>query len=175
LFNKIDLQEHCIVKPQNIPKITPFLWFDTNAEEAVNFYLSVFTDGNISNTVRYSEGGPMPAGTVLTMQFTVNGQEFVALNGGPQYKFTPAVSFVINCATQEEVNHYWTKLSGDGGLEQPCGWLNDRFGVSWQVVPTALFDLLGSSDKAASQRAMMAMMQMKKLDLPGLQRAFDGK
>jgi len=162
------------MKPATSQKITPFLWFDTNAEEAVNFYLSVFSDGKIINTVRYGEGAPLPAGTVLTIQFTVNGQEFVALNGGPVYQFSPAVSFVINCATQDEVDYYWAQLTASGGAEVQCGWLTDKFGLSWQVVPTAMFDLLGSSDQAAAQRATAAMMQMKKLDLPVLQKAFAG-
>jgi len=144
------------MKPATSQKITPFLWFDTNAEEAVNFYLSVFSDGKIINTVRYGEGAPLPAGTVLTIQFTVNGQEFVALNGGPVYQFSPAVSFVINCATQDEVDYYWAQLTASGGAEVQCGWLTD------------------SSDQAAAQRATAAMMQMKKLDLPVLQKAFAG-
>jgi predicted 3-demethylubiquinone-9 3-methyltransferase (glyoxalase superfamily) len=163
------------MKPQTVQKITPFLWFNTNAEEAVNFYVSAFSDGKIHNTIRYTEGAPMPAGTVLTMEFTINGQDFVALNGGPHYQFTPAVSFVINCATQEEVDYYWSTLTADGGTEVQCGWLVDRFGISWQVVPTAMFEFLGSSDRVAAQRATTAMYQMKKLDLPALRRAFEGK
>jgi predicted 3-demethylubiquinone-9 3-methyltransferase (glyoxalase superfamily) len=163
------------MKPKTIQKISTCLWFDTNAEEAVNFYLSVFPDGRILNTARYGENAPLPAGTVLTIEFIINGQEFLALNGGPVYKFTPAVSFVVNCATQEEVDYYWSQLTADGGEEVQCGWLTDKFGVSWQVVPTPFLQMMTSPDQAAVQRMTQAMFQMKKLDLPALKRAFDGK
>lgn len=162
------------MKPTTSQKISTCLWFDTNAEEAVNFYLSVFPDGKILRTARYGENAPMPPGTVLTVEFIINGQEFLALNGGPVYQFTPAVSFVVNCATPEEVDYYWTALTA-GGAEIQCGWLVDRFGVSWQVVPTPFLNMMASSDQAAVQRMTQAMFQMKKLDLPALQRAFEGK
>lgn len=162
------------MKPTTSQKISTCLWFDTNAEEAVSFYLSVFPDGRILNTSRYGENAPLPAGTVLTIEFVINGQEFLALNGGPVYKFTPAVSFVVNCATQEEVDYYWSTLTADGGEEVQCGWLTDKFGVSWQVVPTPFLQMMASPDQAAVQRMTQAMFQMKKLDLPALKRAFDG-
>jgi len=162
------------MKPKTASKISTCLWFDTNAEEAANFYLSVFPDGKILSIARYGENAPMPAGTVLTIEFIINGQEFLALNGGPVYQFTPAVSFVVNCATQDEVDYYWAALTA-GGAEVQCGWLTDKFGVSWQVVPTPFLKLMTSSDQAAVQRMTQAMFAMKKLDLPALQRAFDGE
>lgn len=162
------------MEPKTSQKISTCLWFDTNAEQAANFYLSVFPEGRILNTSRYGENAPLPAGTVLTIEFVINGQEFLALNGGPVYRLTPAVSFVINCATQEEVDYYWDKLTAEGGEEVQCGWLTDKFGVSWQVVPTPFLQMMTSSDQAAVQRMTQAMFQMKKLDLPTLKRAFDG-
>ncbi len=154
-------------------KITPFLWFDGQAEEAANFYVSVFRNSRIVRTNRYPEGSPGTAGTVMTVQFILDGVEFVVINGGPQFKFTPAISFVANCETQEEVDRLWQVLSA-GGQEVQCGWLTDRFGVSWQIVPTVLLDMLSSADTAAAQRAFTAMLGMKKLDISALQRAYEG-
>ncbi len=155
-------------------KITPFLWFDNNAEEAMNFYMSLFDNSSVKNVLRNGPSGPGPEGSILTASFTLNGQEFVVLNGGPQFKFTEAVSFVINCDTQEEVNKYWDALTADGGEESMCGWLKDKYGLSWQVVPVGMFKLLQGSDPEKSKRAMNAMMQMRKLDLDVLQKAYDG-
>ena len=152
-------------------KITPFLWFDHQAEEAVGFYTSIFKDSKVGTVTRYGEAGPGPKGSVMTMAFELDGQEFVALNGGPHYQFTPAISFVINCDSQEEVDHYWETLSA-GGQEIQCGWLRDKYGVSWQVVPTVLIDLLHDNDAARSQRVMKAMLQMKKIDIPRLEEAY---
>ena len=151
-------------------KITPFLWYTDQAEEAVNFYTSVFKNSKINTLTRYSEAGPGPKGSVMTASFEIEGQEFVALNGGPVYKFTPAVSFVINCETQEEVDHFWEKLSA-GGRTDRCGWLTDKFGLSWQVVPKALIELLRDPDPAKSRRVMEAMLQMTKIDIPTLKKA----
>jgi len=152
--------------------ITPFLWFNDNAEEAVNFYASVFKDSKIMNMVRYGEAGPGPKGQVMTASFQLNGQDFIALNGGPLFKFTEAISFVVNCLTQEEVDEYWDKLS-EGGEKSRCGWLKDKFGLSWQVVPTILSKLLGDKDAEKSKRVMSAMMQMDKLDIAKLEQAYD--
>jgi predicted 3-demethylubiquinone-9 3-methyltransferase (glyoxalase superfamily) len=151
-------------------KITPFLWFDGKAEEAMNFYVSIFKNSKPGRVVRYGEAGPGPKGTVMTAVFQLDGQEFVALNGGPQFKFSQAVSFVVNCKTQKEVDELWEKLSA-GGQQQMCGWLKDKFGLSWQIVPTALPELLSDTDPAISQSVMKAMMQMKKIDIEGLKRA----
>ena len=153
--------------------INACLWFDGQAEEAANFYVSVFKNSRILGTNYYAEGLPRPAGSVLTVRFVLDGEEFVALNGGPQFKFSPAVSFVANCETQEEVDLLWRKLS-EGGEEGQCGWLTDRFGVSWQVVPTALMEMLNSTDTTATQRAMNALIKMRKLDIATLQRAYEG-
>ena len=153
-------------------KIIPFLWFNNNAEEAVNFYASVFKDSRILNIARYGDAGPGPKGQVMTASFQLNGQEFIALNGGPHFKFTEAISFVVNCQTQEEVDEYWDKLS-DGGEKSRCGWLKDKFGLSWQVVPTILSKLLGDKDAEKSKRVMSAMMQMDKLDIAKLEQAYD--
>ena len=155
-------------------KITPFLWFDDKAEEAMNFYVSIFKNSKIVSVTRYGEAGPGPKGTVMTATFQLDGQEFAALNGGPQFKFTEAISFVVNCETQEEVDYYWNKLS-EGGQEIQCGWLKDKFGLSWQVVPTILSKLLSDPDPQKSQRVMHAMLQMKKIDIPGLQKAYGQK
>ena len=152
-------------------KITPFLWFDQQAEEAMNFYVSIFPNSRVLGLHRYGEAGPGPAGSVMTASFILDGQEFVALNGGPTFRFTPAVSFVVNCRTQEEVDRMWALL-GAGGREDQCGWLTDKFGLSWQVVPTALPELLGDPDPAKSARVMQAMLQMKKIDIAALQRAY---
>ncbi len=156
-----------------MPKITPFLWFDTQAEEAAEFYVSVFRNSRITGITRYGEAGPGPAGSVLTVSFELDGQEFIGLNGGPQFRFTEAVSFSVDCATQTEVDEYWTKLS-QGGEEGPCGWLKDRFGLSWQVVPALLPQLLGDPDRLKADRVMAAMLQMKKIDVAALERAYDG-
>jgi predicted 3-demethylubiquinone-9 3-methyltransferase (glyoxalase superfamily) len=153
-------------------KITPFLWFDQQAEEAMNFYVSIFKDSKILNVNRYGDGAPLPSGTVMTASFQISGQEFVALNGGPVFHFTPAISFVVSCKTQAEVDEYWDKLS-EGGQEGQCAWLTDKFGISWQIVPTALGQLLSDPDSAKAGRVMQAMLQMKKIDIAGLQRAYD--
>ncbi|MGB8192074.1 MAG: VOC family protein [Chitinophagaceae bacterium] len=155
-------------------KITPFLWFDNNAEEAINLYTSVFKDAKVTNMARYGKEGPGPEGTVMTASFVLNGQEFIALNGGPHFKFTEAVSFVINCEDQEEVDHYWDRLS-EGGSIQQCGWLKDKFGLSWQVVPTILSKLLSDKDRQKAGRVMQAMLRMKKIDIKTLQEAAEGK
>jgi len=149
-------------------KITPFLWFDNNAEEAMNFYISVFNNSKISTVTRYGDAGPGPKGSVLTAVFEIEGQKFVALNGGPRFKFTEAISFVISCETQEEIDYFWDKLTSDGGQESMCGWLKDRFGLSWQVVPAEIGSLL-TGEK--SNQVMQALMQMKKLDLSTLRKA----
>jgi predicted 3-demethylubiquinone-9 3-methyltransferase (glyoxalase superfamily) len=154
-------------------KITPFLWFDGQAEEAANFYVSLFKNSKILSANRYGEGGPGPAGSVMTIAFQLDGQEFVGLNGGPQYKFTEAVSFYVDCETQEEVDFLWEKLTA-GGEEQPCGWLKDRFGLSWQIIPKGLTELISNPDAEKSQRAMQAMFTMKKIDLAKMEQAFKG-
>lgn len=153
-------------------KITPSLWFDTNAEEAANFYVSLFPDARINHINHFGEGGPLPKGTVLTVTFTLFGQEFVALNGGPYFKFTPAFSFVINCETQQEIDHYWEQLSA-GGQVQQCGWLTDKYGLSWQIVPVVLRTLLSDANAAKAQNVMTAMMKMIKLDIKTLEETFN--
>ncbi|HWB07699.1 MAG TPA: VOC family protein [Pirellulales bacterium] len=155
-----------------VQAITPFLWFDNQAEEAASFYVSVFPNSRIVKTVRCGGAGPGPAGSVLTVAFELQGLSMVALNGGPVFKFTEAVSFVVNCQTQEEVDAYWQKLS-QGGQEVQCGWLKDKFGLSWQIVPTVLPELLSDPDPQKSGRAMKAMMTMKKLDIDALKRAYE--
>jgi predicted 3-demethylubiquinone-9 3-methyltransferase (glyoxalase superfamily) len=155
-------------------KITPFLWFDANAEEAVKFYTSIFKSSKIGEISRYGEAGPGPKGSVMVINFELDGQEFIALNGGPEYKFTPAISLVVNCKNQEEVDEYWEKLSA-GGQKVQCGWLQDKFGLSWQVVPTILGELMKDKDPAKRERVMKAMLQMVKLDVDGLKRAAEGK
>ena len=154
-------------------KMSSCLWFDDQAEEAAAFYVSVFDDARILSTAQYPEGGPGAPGSVMTVQFTINGEEFMALNGGPQYAFTPAISLVVRCDTQEEIDDLWQKLS-EGGQEVACGWLTDRYGVSWQIVPAFMDKMVNSDDPAASQRAFAAMMGMKKLDIAGLRRAYQG-
>jgi predicted 3-demethylubiquinone-9 3-methyltransferase (glyoxalase superfamily) len=153
-------------------RITPFLWFDGNAEEAASFYVSVFRNSKIVTTARYGDAGPGPKGSVMTVVFSLDGQEFIALNGGPHFKFTEAVSFSVDCKTQEEVDYYWERLSA-GGQQQPCGWLKDRFGLSWQVNPGKLGEMLGDPDPARSRRVMEAMLKMKKIDLAALERAYE--
>ena len=152
-------------------KITPFLWFDGQAEEAANFYVSIFKNSKVLTVNRYGEAGPGPPGTVMTTSFLLDGQEFAALNGGPVFQFTPAISFVVNCETQEEVDELWTQLCA-GGEEGQCAWLKDKFGVSWQIVPTRLVTLLTDSDPLKAQRVMAAMMKMKKIDIAALERAY---
>jgi predicted 3-demethylubiquinone-9 3-methyltransferase (glyoxalase superfamily) len=155
------------------PRITPNLWFDSNAEEAAEFYVSVFDDSRIVNVTHYTEAGPRPAGTVLTVEFELDGQRFVGINGGPQFTFDEAVSFEIECETQDEIDHYWEKLC-DGGEESQCGWLKDRFGLSWQVVPTGMAELFADPDPSRAERAMRALLGMRKLDIAALQTAADG-
>jgi predicted 3-demethylubiquinone-9 3-methyltransferase (glyoxalase superfamily) len=160
----------------NVPvmqKITPFLWFDSNAEEAMNFYVSVFRNSKVVNVSRYGEAGPGPKGTVMVGTFQIEGQEFLVLNGGPLYTFTPAISFLVNCETQEEVDDLWAKLSV-GGQTQQCGWLQDKFGLSWQIIPTILGKLMADPDTAKAKRVMEVMLQMVKIDIAALQRAYDG-
>jgi predicted 3-demethylubiquinone-9 3-methyltransferase (glyoxalase superfamily) len=152
-------------------KITPCLWFDDQAEEAARFYTSIFKKSKIGKISHYGEGGPRPKGSVLTVSFRLDGQEFLALNGGPQYKFTAAISFIVNCKTQKEVDRMWEKLS-EGGREVQCGWLTDRYGVSWQVVPTVLAKMMSDPDPARTARVFQAMLQMKKLDIKGLKKAY---
>jgi len=157
-------------------KITPFLWFNEQAEEAVNFYTSIFKNARITSIARYGEAGAEVSGrakgAVMTVAFQLEGQEFIALNGGPHFTFTPAISFVVNCETQEEVDEFWAKLS-DGGKIDQCGWLKDRYGVSWQIVPTILGKLMSDPDPVKSERVMKAMLQMKKLDIAVLKQAYE--
>ena len=154
-------------------KITPFLWFDNNAEEAMNFYLSIFKNSKVKTVSRYGEAGPGPAGTVMTAEFELEGQAFIALNGGPRFQFTEAISFVVNCETQEEVDEFWNKLS-EGGEKSRCGWLKDKFGLWWQVVPTILGELMSDKDPEKSKRVMQAMLQMDKIEIEPLKRAHQG-
>jgi predicted 3-demethylubiquinone-9 3-methyltransferase (glyoxalase superfamily) len=155
-----------------MPNITSCLWFDTEGEDAANFYVSVFPNSRIVNVSRYGEAGPRPAGSVMTVDFELDGHSFMALNGGPEFTFNEAVSFVIDCADQDDVDYYWTKLS-EGGEEGPCGWLKDRFGLSWQVVPAALGELASDPDPAKSQAVIKAMLGMRKLVVADLQAAYD--
>jgi predicted 3-demethylubiquinone-9 3-methyltransferase (glyoxalase superfamily) len=155
------------------PRITPNLWFDTEAEEAARFYTAIFPNSRVVSVSRYPEGAPREAGTVMTVLFELDGQPFVGINGGPQFPFTEAVSFAITCETQDDVDYYWERLT-DGGEEGPCGWLKDRFGLSWQVVPEGMEALLGDPDAQRAERAMQAMLQMRKLDVEALRRAADG-
>ena len=152
-------------------RITPFLWFDHQAEEAANFYTSIFKNSKRGTVMRYGEEGPGPKGTVMSTTFELEGQEFIALNGGPMFTFSPAISFFVKCDTQAGVDHFWEKLSA-GGEIQPCGWLKDRYGVSWQIVPTVLGEMLADEDPEKAGRVMRAMLQMKKLDIEGLKRAY---
>ena len=153
-------------------KIAPFLWYDDKAEEAANFYVSVFKNSKILRVTRYGEAGPGAKGTVMIVEFQLEGQEFLALNGGPHFKFTEAISFVVNCETQEEVDYFWQNLS-EGGAESQCGWLKDKYGLSWQVVPTILAELMQDKDPEKSQRVMKAMLQMKKIDIKTLKQAYE--
>jgi predicted 3-demethylubiquinone-9 3-methyltransferase (glyoxalase superfamily) len=156
-----------------LQRIVPNLWFDTEAEEAAGFYISVFDNSRIVNTIHYTEAGPRPAGTVMTVEFELDGQRFVAINGGPEFTFDEAVSFQITCETQEELDRYWEQLT-EGGEEGPCGWLKDRFGLSWQVVPTGMDEIFADPDPKRAERAMRAMLQMRKVDIAALRRAADG-
>jgi predicted 3-demethylubiquinone-9 3-methyltransferase (glyoxalase superfamily) len=153
-----------------MPKITPFLWFDENAEEAAKFYVSIFKNSKMGAIARYPEGAPDKAGSVMTVVFSLDGQEFMALNGGPHFKFNEAVSFVVNCRDQAEIDEMWSKLTA-GGSEVQCGWLKDKFGLSWQIVPHNMGELMSGTDAEGAKRAMQAMMQMKKLDIAALKRA----
>jgi len=155
-------------------KITPFLWFDKEAEEAAHYYVSIFKDSKILGISHYGEGLPMPAGSVMTVEFEIAGQRFIALNGGPEFTFNESISFMVDCADQHEVDELWEKLTADGGQESQCGWLKDKYGVSWQIVPTKLNELLNDPDRQKAQRALEAMLTMKKIDVPALQKAFDG-
>jgi predicted 3-demethylubiquinone-9 3-methyltransferase (glyoxalase superfamily) len=152
------------------PRINPFLWFDTQAEEAARFYTSVFDDSRIVSITRYGDAGPLPKGTVMTVDFVLDGVRVQALNGGPSFKFNEAISLAVNCETQDEVDRYWEALS-DGGEKGPCGWLKDKYGLSWQVNPTVLEELLGDPDREKAQRVMEAMLEMSKMDIAGLERA----
>ena len=158
-----------------VQKITPFLWFDNNAEEAVNFYTSIFGNSKIGKVMRNGDNGPGPKGSVLVMDFELEGQQFNALNGGPMYKFTPAISLFVLCEDQKEVDRLWSKLTAEGGKEVQCGWLEDKFGLSWQIVPKVLMEMIGDKDQAKVDRAMTAMMQMVKFDIKKLQAAYDGR
>ena len=160
-------------------KITPFLWCDDQAEQAAKFYTSVFKNSKIGRILRYDEASAKaagrPAGSVLTVEFEIEGQKFTALNGGPQFKFNESVSFVVNCKTQEEVDYFWEKLTSDGGQESECGWLKDKFGLSWQITPTVLIDMLNDKDPKKAGRVMKAMMQMQKIEINKLKAAYAGK
>jgi predicted 3-demethylubiquinone-9 3-methyltransferase (glyoxalase superfamily) len=160
-------------------KITPFLWFDNQAEEAAKFYASVFENSKVGRILRYDEasakGAGRPVGSVLTIEFEIAGQKFTALNGGPEFKFNESISFVVNCETQNEVDYFWEKLMADGGRESQCGWLKDKFGVSWQITPTVLIDMLNDKDAKKAERVMKAMMQMQKIDIKTLKEAYAGK
>jgi len=155
-------------------KITPFLWFDGRAEEAMNFYVSIFKNSKVLKVTRYGEAGPGPKGTVMSATFQLEGQNFYALNGGPQFSFTPAISFFVNCQSQQEVDELWEKLS-EGGQKERCGWLKDKYGLSWQIIPSALGEMLGDKDPLKASRVMQAMLQMNKIDIEGLKQAYDGE
>jgi predicted 3-demethylubiquinone-9 3-methyltransferase (glyoxalase superfamily) len=155
-------------------KITPFLWFDGKAEEAMNFYVSIFKNSKVGSLTRYGDAGPGPKGTVMIAEFQLEGEDFVALNGGPQFTFTPAISFFVDCKTQQEVDELWEKLS-EGGEKNRCGWLRDKYGVSWQIVPSALRELMADKDPEKSKRVMKAMLQMDKIDIKGLKQAYEQK
>lgn len=158
-----------------MPRISPFLWFDTQAEEAANFYTSIFKNSKITKVSRYSDAGPGPNGSVMVVEFDLDGQRFLALNGGPLFKFTEAISLVVDCRTQDEVDYFWEKLTAAGGQEVQCGWLKDKFGLCWQIVPTALGELMSDSDPAKSKRGMEAMLKMKKIEISKLQDAAAGR
>jgi predicted 3-demethylubiquinone-9 3-methyltransferase (glyoxalase superfamily) len=153
-------------------KITPFLWFNNNAEEAINFYSSIFKNSKTVSVTRYGEGGPAPKGTLMSATFELEGQKFMALNGGPQFNFTPAISFFVNCETQEEVDELWEKLS-EGGAEERCGWLKDKYGMSWQIIPSILGEMLQDVDAGKAKNVMEAMLQMGKIDIKALKQAYE--
>jgi predicted 3-demethylubiquinone-9 3-methyltransferase (glyoxalase superfamily) len=157
-----------------MPKISPFLWFDSQAEEAANFYVSVFPNSKIGKISRYGEAGPGPKGSVMVVEFELDGQHILALNGGPQFKFTEAISLSVDCKSQEEVDRYWQKLTSGGGSEGPCGWLKDRYGLSWQINPAILGQLLADPDPQKSRRVMEAMLKMKKIVIADLKKAYEG-
>jgi predicted 3-demethylubiquinone-9 3-methyltransferase (glyoxalase superfamily) len=157
-----------------VQKITPFLWFDGKAEEAANFYVSIFKNSKIENVTRYGDAGPGPKGSVMILGFQLEGQKFTALNGGPLYSFSPAISFYVDCETQAEVDELWERLSA-GGKKMQCAWLTDKFGVTWQIVPRALIELMQDKDPVKSQRVFKAMLQMTKIDIEGLKRAYRGE
>ena len=154
-------------------KIVPFLWFDNQAEEAMNHYISIFPDSKVVSVSRYGDAGPGPKGTVMVANFQLAGQEFMALNGGPEFKFTEAISFSVDCKSQDEVDRFWNRLS-DGGEEGPCGWLKDKYGLSWQINPTVLGEMLNDPDPVKSKSVMEAMLEMKKIDIEGLKKAYHG-
>jgi len=153
-------------------KITPFLWFNDKAEEAMNFYVSIFKNSKVGRVTRYGDAGPGPKGSVMSATFQLDGQDFFALNGGPQYAFTPAISLFVNCETQQEVDELWEKLSA-GGRKDRCGWLQDKYGLSWQIIPSVLVEMLGDKDPAKGKRVMQAMLQMEKIDIKRLKQAYD--
>jgi len=153
-------------------KITPFLWFNDKAEEAINFYVSIFKNSKVGRVTRYGDAGPGPKGSVMSATFQLDGQDFFALNGGPQYAFTPAISLFVNCETQQEVDELWEKLSA-GGRKDRCGWLQDKYGLSWQIIPSVLVEMLGDKDPAKGKRVMQAMLQMEKIDIKRLKQAYD--
>jgi predicted 3-demethylubiquinone-9 3-methyltransferase (glyoxalase superfamily) len=155
-------------------KITPFLWFDDKAEEATNFYVSIFKNSKVGTITRYGEAGPGPKGTAMSVTFQLDGQDFFALNGGPVFKFTEAISFFVNCETQQEVDELWEKLSA-GGEKSRCGWLKDKYGLSWQIIPSVLTKMLGDKNRGKARRVMEAMLQMDKIDISGLKQAYDGE
>jgi predicted 3-demethylubiquinone-9 3-methyltransferase (glyoxalase superfamily) len=157
-----------------MPKITPYLWFDGQAEEAANHYVSIIDNSRINNVQRHGKAGPGPEGSVLTVEFELGGEPFIALNGGPEFKFTEAVSFLVPCKDQDEVDRYWEQLS-EGGQQGPCGWLKDKYGLSWQIVPTALQELLADPDAEKSTRVMKAMLGMSKIEIQGLRDAYEGR
>jgi predicted 3-demethylubiquinone-9 3-methyltransferase (glyoxalase superfamily) len=162
------------MKGKQMQKITPFLWFDQQAEEAMHFYTSIFKNSKVGTVSRYGEAGPGPKGSVMSVTFELEGQQFFALNGGPHFSFTPAISFFVNCETQQEVDDLWEKLSA-GGEKNSCGWLRDKYGVSWQIIPSALGRMLQDKDPEKSTRVMKAMLQMKKIDIEGLTQAYENR
>jgi predicted 3-demethylubiquinone-9 3-methyltransferase (glyoxalase superfamily) len=162
------------MKGKHMQKITPFLWFDHQAEEAMHFYTSIFKNSKVGSVQRYGEAGPGPKGSVMSVTFELEGQQFFALNGGPHFSFTPAISFFVNCETQQEVDGLWEKLSA-GGEPNSCGWLKDKYGVSWQIIPSALGKMLQDKDPEKSARVMKAMLQMKKIDVEGLKRVYENR
>ena len=165
--------------PEKVQKITPFLWFNTNAEEAVKFYASIFKNSRVGNATRYDDAGAkasgQPKGSVMTIPFELEGQAFTALNGGPHFKFTEAISFVVNCENQQEVDYFWEKLTAGGGQEVECGWLKDKFGLAWQITPTILLEMIQDKDPEKAKRAFEAMLTMKKIDIATLKRAYEGR